>query len=695
MLVTIDFETFYSREYSLSKLSTTRYIKDERFDPILLSVKEGNAPTYWVPKPQIEECLRDLQLEKKVVRAHNARFDAAILSFRYGIRPAFLMCTQSQAVSLGLNIIAKGSSLDALLKAFRAAGHDVPLKGDEVHNVVGMRYEDFDPERLRRYADYGITDVDGCALIGDYMMEMLSNEELRWQDTVLRMFTEPKLRLDRGILVKDLARVQAERKQALKEISGMLVKRYQEAGDHDTARRIQAGGIIEVQRELRSAERFADLLRALGGRTEEEIRESGREGVKFVIPTKVSMTTGKTTYAFAKTDEGMVALADHEDPMVSALVQTKLNVSSSIQLTRLQSLIELAQYERFPLPYNVSGAHTHRLSGADGINVQNMPSGRVPGQSTAMRDSIQAPDGYVIVTADSSQIEPRIGAFIANETGMIEVFAKGQDPYSYMASHIFGGTPEEIAAGAKAGVEPYKSLWRPLGKESVLGLGYGMGRVKFRDNVYTSTRIELTEEEASRIVSIYRDTNSRIRGMWYNLETILREMIAGGSGYFGGPNGDLLYYDGSRQLLGEIVPGIRLPDGMWLNYYRLCEQDEPATPEDGLRKKLGQPYEVRPQFVFYRQRGRSLFKETTYGAKVFENIVQATAFALMKFQAGIIRQRYQPSGNSHDEFFTVVPEDEVEQATAWIEQAMRTVPEVLAGLVVNCEVNVHKQYGKT
>lgn len=678
-IYTLDFETYYDPQYSLSKMGTFPYIMDPRFEPILLSVREGDKPAFWVPQSQIEECLRDLQLHLHAARAHNMRFDGGILSFRYGIIPKLYLCTLEQARSLGLAMPAGGLSLERILNLFRAAGYDVPEKGTEVQNAVRKRFTDFTPTQLQAYGEYGLTDVDGSAIIGDLMLTMLPDRELLWQDSVMRMYTQPKLRLDRDILERDLLRVQLAKEDALKEVMEII---------NGLGGR-QVTSLEEVQGELRSNEKMANLFRSVGGTLEDEEPRG-----KFIIPQKVSPTTGKTTWAFAKSDVGMVELTEHPDPVVATLAEVRMNAKSSIQETRLASMINLSQWNVFPLPYLVSGAHTHRLSGTDGINVQNMPSGRVAGQSTAMRDSIQAPDGKLILVSDSAQIEPRMAAFEANERGLVEVFATGQDPYSYMASHIFGGDPVEISKRAKAGEQPYSNLQRPLGKESVLGLGYGMGRVKFRDNVFTNTGIDLSEDEATRIVDIYRSTNSNIVGMWREIEQVLHRMISGASGTFGGPNGDLFFYDGSRMVLGKRMPGIMLPDGMWLNYYGLAFEDEPETPEDYLARKLGKVYNTRKKFTFYRREGYKVEKGSTYGAKVFENLTQALAFSLIKYQGLMIRERFPFSGNSHDEYFMVIGEDEVDEATQWVNHCMSQVPPYLEGLVVKCEIGVHKQYGK-
>ena len=88
-LITVDFETYYSKDFSLSKLTTEEYIRDPRFEIIGVSVKVNNGPTEWASgtHEEFREYFNDFDWANSMVLAHNTMFDGAILSWLFDIRP--------------------------------------------------------------------------------------------------------------------------------------------------------------------------------------------------------------------------------------------------------------------------------------------------------------------------------------------------------------------------------------------------------------------------------------------------------------------------------------------------------------------------------------------------------------------------------------------------------------------------------
>ena len=88
-LITLDFETYYDRDYSLSKLTTEAYVRDPRFEVIGVAVKVNNGETEWASGTyeQLNRYLTSFPWEDAMVLCHNTMFDGAILSWRFGIRP--------------------------------------------------------------------------------------------------------------------------------------------------------------------------------------------------------------------------------------------------------------------------------------------------------------------------------------------------------------------------------------------------------------------------------------------------------------------------------------------------------------------------------------------------------------------------------------------------------------------------------
>jgi len=144
-LVTLDFETFYSKEYSLSKLTTEEYIRDYRFEAIGVAIKINDGKAEWFANYSgaIKHHLAEVDWGNTILIAHNAMFDAAILSWRYGVKPKIIADTLSMSRAIdGVN--AKHS-----LK-FCSERYGIGEKGTEVLNALGKQLRDFSEQELHR-----------------------------------------------------------------------------------------------------------------------------------------------------------------------------------------------------------------------------------------------------------------------------------------------------------------------------------------------------------------------------------------------------------------------------------------------------------------------------------------------------------------------------------------------------------------
>ena len=98
-ICTLDFETYYSKEYSLSKkeVTTQSYVDDERFETIGVAVKKNNEPAEWFSgtHSEIKDWLKQFDWETSFALMHNALFDATILAWRFGIYPKVILDTLS------------------------------------------------------------------------------------------------------------------------------------------------------------------------------------------------------------------------------------------------------------------------------------------------------------------------------------------------------------------------------------------------------------------------------------------------------------------------------------------------------------------------------------------------------------------------------------------------------------------------
>lgn len=682
-VLTVDFETYYDREYSLSKMTMIEYIMDGRFQPIMMSYAINDEPIKNViGYPKIKEVLDGIDWDNTVLNAQNTAFDATIIRARFGHTARYYTDTMAMARVTAAHVF-EGASLGAIAKVLQANGVPVPPKGKEVQSALGMHlYNAYQGtpylalkattdhnemqhghELLMGYVEYCNNDVHLAREAFKYFTKMITPDEMQYGDMILKCYIEPSLYLDLPIIEEEIQRIhERDEKRA-----------------RDVANKYFNGNQAELRSVCRSVPKFTEFLQGLGGVLEHEIDEDADH--TFIIPSKYSDKKGRVEPCYSKTFPPVIEMCDRMDE-IGDIFRTKLAMSSSIELSRAERFRAIAKIGcGFGMPYTVSGAHTHRLGGSGGLNVQNLSSGRKEGQSNALKRSISAPPGHQVVVFDSSQIELRTGSYIAGDHATLKMFLEGRDPYSEQASLIYGGDPVEIKKLAKSGVEPYQSIQRPAGKASLLSNIYGTGAVGFM-NYAKLMGVDMTLEEAQHIVKVYRETHPEVVATWNACEVALRNMIAGANGYFGGPDGKLFYYDGARVNHGVRMPGIRLPDGNWLNYHCLSMREREYP--DG-STKMNYAYrglkEGRIQWIF------------TYAARIFENCNQALAFAVMKYQALLINQRYKIVLNTHDEWGIVVKDDEVEQAKEYMQWCMRQVPEWAKGLPVDCEGDAAVHYG--
>jgi DNA polymerase len=475
------------------------------------------------------------------------------------------------------------------------------------------------------YVNYGLRDVANCA--GIYAKLVRSGEfparELIVMDMVLRCAIQPQFKLNGNVLAEHLAEIKAKKEHLLAQamLLGADGKAY-----------------------LMSNEKFAELLRGLG----------------VDVPMKTSLVTGKRAPALAKKDPEFLELLDHPDVAVQTLIGARLGHKSTLEETRTERLLKIAQCRWpgdsaaigsawMPMPLRFSGAHTHRLSGDWSLNVQNLP------RKGRLRRAIMAPPGYKVVVVDASQIEARLTAWLCGQQDLVDQFAAGADVYSNFAADIFG--------------KPVNKKDNPnerfIGKTGILGLGFGVGWMKFQITVkvdsklQTGTEIFLEDAEAMRIVSFYRRKFNKIPASWHALNTIGINTLARGGSWSFGP---CAFEQGS----------VLLPSGLRLFYHDLQSKD-----------------------------GEWLFKynvktKKLYGGKLLENLVQALDRVIV-FDAGIRIQKriapYRLAQQAHDEMAYVVKDEHVELASQIVTEEMVRVPEWAAGLPLAAEVGVGQSYG--
>lgn len=616
--VVIDYESFYSQDYSLSKMTPVEYILDPRFEVIGCSVKEDGGTSRWLEPDQIPGYLASLP-PKVMMISHNSLFDAAILAWRYGYLPYLIVDTLGMARAWLARYLRR-LSLSSVAQ-FLGLG----VKGNTVMKVIGMTRADIIRNGLYEdYKAYCITDSDLCWGIYEHIIrDGFPASELVVMDTVLRACLEPMFVLNRTKLAEHLHSVQTG-KAALLARTGMT--------DRDA---------------LMSNDKFAAALESLG----------------VDAPRKISLTTGKETWAFAKTDQEFLDLEEHENPLVQTLVSARLGIKSTIEETRTERLIRVANLtwpgnsvpeniralSPLPMPLKYSGAHTHRLGGDWKLNMQNLPARK----GNAIRMAIEAPPGHKVVVVDSSQVEARGVSSFCLSIPMRDAFARGEDIYSIFASQVFGRTITKADKPA-----------RFTGKQAILGLGYSLGWLKFQYKLaldsaaQTGTAIKLDDMEAQRVVNLYRTGYPEVPKMWRFLDGMLSQMTS----------------KTCNVELGPIVfmhEKIRLPNGLYLYFHNL-------RYENG-----GWRFEYNGDTKYI------------YGGKLLENIIQALARVIIMDCALRVRRRTKLGFKLqvHDELVYVVPEDAAEDLLAVLMEEMRVRPWWDPEWPLDAEGGISNSYG--
>jgi len=627
-ILTLDFETYYSTEYSLSKISPAEYILDPQFECTGLAVKRGSGKSFWVEGDRVQEFFDD-QPEDVMCVTHNALFDNCIAAWRYGWVPKIMVDTlgvsrsilQAELRSLSLNSVAKHLGLGA--------------KTGALANVKNMRLAEIraHPALYQNFIEYGLNDADLCYGIFEklVMSGQFPASEIAIMDSVLRCAVEPQFVVNVDVLNTSLATIKQKKEETL--ASAMLL-----GADGKSA--------------LMSNDQFADLLRMHG----------------VVPPIKISGTTGKPTYAFAKSDQDFIDLQEHPDPAIQTLVAARLGHKSTIEESRHERFLSIANldwpktkrnpggYQRLmPMPLRFGGAHTHRLSGDWKLNVQNM------GRGSSLRHSLEAPDGCVVVAGDESQVEARFVCTLCGQEDMRQQFERGEDVYSLFATDLF-----------QKPVTKAEKIERFIGKQCILGLGYGLGKDKFSASIpvlawnQMQIKLDYTLEEGTKAVNFYRTKNHNIKKTWELLNTKGIHALYSGEEWAWGP---VVFRK------GEIV----LPNGMKLYYHNLRQQ---AGGRFGFEWVFD--YGVKTKRV--------------YGGMLLENIVQALARIVVmeastRIRKTLARLRIPLALQVHDELVFVVKKEYENVVRKVLEHELRRRPDWLPNLPLDCETGVGPNYG--
>ena len=513
--ITLDFETFYDVGFSLTNLTTEEYIRDERFQVIGVGIKIDDEETQWITGSHnyIKAELDKIDWSSAILLCHNTHFDGAILAFLFNIIPHIYLDT------LGMARAKHGVDVGGSLK-FLAEYYNLGVKGTEVINAKGKHLEEFTKDELEKYGSYCKNDVELTYKLFNILSQDFPSNELKLIDLTLRMYMEPVLQVDDGLLSDRLDEVEAEKKELLGNLMVRLGCEDEEC----------------VRKKLASNKQFAELL----------------EEHNVEVPLKISPATGKETFALAKNDEGFIALTEHEDSFIQELCSVRLGTKSTIEESRIKRFIDIGARNKgkLPIPLKYYGAHTGRWAGADKVNFQNLPSRDK--KKKALKNAVIAPKGSLVINCDSSQIEARVLVWLAGQDDIVEWYRDGRDVYSEFASKVYGRT-----------ITKADPVERFVGKTCTLGLGYGTGWQKLQHTLKTQPPCAVLDDlECQRLVKVYREVNDKVIKLWEECDRALKDMATWTPSM-------KPYYLGRHKCLEVSGFGIKLPNGLYISYPNL------------------------------------------------------------------------------------------------------------------------------
>jgi len=588
-----DIECFYDNKtgYSLTKMPTILYVRDPRYKTLGCAVALDDEVSRYLNEEEFIEWLGTIDWSITALSAYNTAFDGCVFTQIYKVFPCYYLDPQSAAKAL--------IPMDSVALKVIAPLLGLGEKGSAL--ISGSK------ENSQALADYACLDNELARGIFNMLYPMLSQTEQDLIDWTIRPLVEPILCLDADILVQ----VRDDAKTAREDL-------------------IAASGYTEE--ELSSNAKFLKIIRGLG----------------LEAPMKVSKTTGKDAAAFSKADDEFCDFMTNY-PEYNHIWDARLASKSMINVTRAQTFLNIAQSTggTMPAPLRYCGASTGRWSGCDKLNVQNLPSK----YKSNLRKAIVAPDGYVVVVSDSSQIELRLNMWFCGQTDKLELLREGGDIYKAEAATQFSVPISEVTKEQ-----------RQYGKLIQLACMYGQGARLFRKNAAAGPLgmkpIYLSEEESYSMINTYRAANECIPAMWRILDQRINQMTLK----------DLNEVQGCVTFVHE---GVVFPSGRMLQYSNL-EQTEDAQWSYCMDKR----------------------SHGLWGGTLLNNIIQGLARDIVAEQMLEINKRYRVVSMTHDECIFLAKIEDAEEALAFGIKVMSTSPSWAQDLPLGAEGGFDKSYSK-
>lgn len=665
-VIVIDFETFFTTEYSLKKIDTISYVTDPQFEILGMALTRSYSGyklewcSGWAETDVEIGALQNeygLNLEGCTIVAHNARFDAAILKWRYGISPKYIVDILGLANHWNarqrnrvkdwcerLNLPAKGDTLKFKTWTHRDRVMRKGGRGKQKDMLVPM--PKITPEMDAELADYAKEDVANEAAMFKWLLPRMSrsNIELQLVNHTLHLYLDPVFKVD------------VQKGEELKtEMAAQLNADIEDTGHtHD-----EISGTISFTKILRDA------------------LTDAKDDPDFY------MKKGKNgpILAIAKTDFQQELLLNHKDVRIRKLMLARTGLKSwPNHISRVDNIIR--QYKNagavLPVPLGYHNAHTGRAGGGESINLQNLGS-RGHRLVNGIRGMLIAPDGKTLVIGDQASVESRFTAWISGEQWKLDAYAAGDEMYCRFAEKVL-----ELPAGKlrkpvpeqyweERGCDPEEERYmkwarNTIGKTGDLACGFGGA-----EGAVLRFAPDLNDAMCTKITDTYRHTHKETVKFWNEL---LRKFIF--TAKYGRPSklgpGNCIRL---RQT-PECSVIITLPSGRELKYHRVNITINKKTRRD--------------KAAHYN--GRTKSWENVWRGILMENVVQAMARdALMEALLNLEARGYHVIHHCHDEIILCISVAEAEEALAAAIEELARTPKWAPGIPLGAEGVITTRYG--
>lgn len=656
--IVLDFETYFDKDYTFDKLSTVEYVTDQRFGVTGLGYQTlggGSQNGGFLAPDEVGPYLAALapHIDNYTVVGQNLKFDALVLRERFGITPRWTV----DVIDLSRHLDARDRhGLDHLAKKY----HAPTLKGD-TKQFLGLHWADMNAAQRKALAEYCSNDVAIEAYLFKALLPRVTwpQVELRLAAQTLRQFLVPQIKVDFDLGGRLIEGMTAELQKPVDEVNALGVR------------------VVEPGKRTKRTSKPPKVRRV----TVDDVSKDGTflSLLKSALPEGegVPMKQGKARMipALAKTDTALDRLLSHPEPRVRALmVARKATDSWPGHISRVRKLMAQAAarggYMGAPLRYY--GAHTGRWSGSEGLNFQNFGARDVHDLIKQVGQMLAAPEGTALGTGDLSQIEARIVAWFAGQEDLLEAFRQGRDIYSEFAQEqIYHKETRKPRKDDPPELAKALTTRRNVGKETILGAGFGMGANTFYERCKQKPSLknaiasgELNAQLCSRAIAVYRQRFNLIPAFWREVEKAWRFVAR-----YRDQQATVSHYGRTLQFWNESgTVCIGLPSSRVLFYPHAVV----SAADDTCRYHWGH----------------------VYGGSITENVVQATARDI--FALGLLRMEdagFNTLFSVHDQAVCLIPNRNIHQL-ADMHRLQCILPPWAEGLPVATEGDLADRYHK-